>query len=138
MTSGRLYCNHETKRQQSGRRQSEGCNLSDYESGTIGLSARHIADRIGTDLGPVPESSIRSYLSLKTPHRFIRESRGVYRFGGSDGADFQRPLFEAAKEKPLSFGRTVLFHDNAFDCHSRLPLPRFTTLTDAQKRTLRE
>ena len=103
-----------------------------------GLSATQIADRIGSDLGSVPESSIGSYLSLNTPHAFIRESRGVYRLGASDGADFQRPLFENAKEKPLSFGRTVLIHDNAFDGLSRLPLPRFTTLTDAHKRTLRE
>ena len=80
-----------------------------------GLSARQIADRIRSDLGLVPESSIRSYLSLNTPNTFIRESRGVYRLGASHGAESQRPLFEAAKEKPFSFGRTVLFHDNAFD-----------------------
>ena len=65
-----------------------------------GLSARQIADRIRSDLGPVPESSIRSYLSLNTPNTFIRESRGVYRLGASHGAELQRPLLKPTKKNP--------------------------------------
>ena len=151
-----------------------------------GLSARQIAERVTTVSGPVPESSIRSYLSLNTPHTFVRESRGVYRLGGNDGAELQRPLFEGPAEKePFTFGKATLFHANAldwladqpdnsihavvtdppyglqeytakeqaklrsgkggvwrippaFDGHRRSPLPRFTTLTDSQKDSLRE
>lgn len=151
-----------------------------------GLTARQIADRITSEMGRVPESSIRSYLSLNTPHAFVRESRGVYRLGGDHDAELQRSLFdEAAKEKPFALGKAILFHDNAFDWiadqpkqsiqavvtdppyglqeytekeqaklrsgkggvwrippsfdgHSRSPVPRFTTLTNSQKISLRE
>ena len=137
-------------------------------------------------MGPVPESSIRSYLSLNTPNTFVRESRGVYRLGGDPGAELQRSLFEVpTEEQPFTFGRATLFHNNAFnwladqprdsiqavvtdppyglqeytakeqaklrsgkgglwrippsfDGHRRSPLPRFTTLTDSQKGSLRE
>lgn len=81
-----------------------------------GLSARQIAERVRTVSGPIPESSIRSYLSLNTPDTFIRESRGVYKLGGDDGAELQRPLFEApARMEPFTFGKATLFHANAFD-----------------------
>ena len=81
-----------------------------------GLSARQIAERIASDIGPVPESSIRSYLSLNTPITFVRENRGVYRLGGDLGAEKQRSLFETAtKKKPFTFGRATLFHDDAFN-----------------------
>ena len=151
-----------------------------------GLSARQIAERIASDIGPVPESSIRSYLSLNTPNTFVRENRGIYRLGGDLGAEMQRSLFETApKKKPFTFGRATLFHDDAFnwlasqpkdsiqavvtdppyglqeytakeqaklrsgkggvwrippsfDGHLRSPLPRFTTLTNSQKASLRE
>ena len=151
-----------------------------------GLSAKQIAERVTTVSGSVPESSIRSYLSLNTPHTFVRESRGVYRLGGNYGTELQRPLFaELAKKEPFTFGKATLFHANAldwladqpdnsihavvtdppyglqeytakeqaklrsgkggvwrippaFDGHRRSPLPRFTTLTDAQKDSLRE
>lgn len=151
-----------------------------------GLSAKQIAERVANVNGPIPESSIRSYLSLNTPETFVRESRGVYRLGGNYGAELQRPLFEvAAQRKPFTFGGATLFHANAldwlpeqpdnsihaivtdppyglqeytakeqaklrsgkggvwrippsFDGHTRSPLPRFTTLTDSQKGSLRE
>ena len=151
-----------------------------------GLSAKQIAERVANVNGPIPESSIRSYLSLNTPETFVRESRGVYRLGGNYGAELQRPLFEAAAQRrPFTFGGATLFHANAldwlpeqpdnsihavvtdppyglqeytakeqaklrsgkggvwrippsFDGHTRSPLPRFTTLTDSQKGSLRE
>ena len=151
-----------------------------------GLSTRQIAERVARVNGPIPESSIRSYLCLNTPHTFVRESRGVYRLGGDYGAELQRSLFEGpAGKEPFTFGKATLFHANAFDWladqpdtsihavvtdppyglqeytvkeqaklrsgkggvwrippsfdgHRRSPLPRFTTLTDAQKDSLRE
>ena len=73
-------------------------------------------------MGPVPESSIRSYLSLNTPDTFVRESRGVYRLGGKHGAELQHSLFEgAAREEPFTFGRATLFHDNAFNWLANQP-----------------
>lgn len=151
-----------------------------------GLSTKQIAERVANVNAPVPESSIRSYLSLNTPDTFVRESRGVYRLSGDYGAELQRPLFEATtKKEPFTFGRATLFHANAldwladqpdnsihavvtdppyglqeytakeqaklrsgkggvwrippsFDGHARSPLPRFTTLTESQKGSLRE
>ena len=151
-----------------------------------GLSARQIAERIASEMGSVPESSIRSYLSLNTPNTFVRESRGVYKLGGDHGAELQHSLFATAtRAEPFTHGRATLFHDNAlnwladqpknsiqaivtdppyglqeytakeqaklrsgkggvwrippsFDGHPRSPLPRFTTLTNSQKGSLRE
>ena len=151
-----------------------------------GLSTKQIAERVANVNGPIPESSIRSYLSLNTPRTFVRESRGVYRLGKDYGAELQRSLFEGpATKAPFTFGRVTLYHANAldwladqpdnsihavvtdppyglqeytakeqaklrsgkggvwrmppsFDGHRRSPLPRFTTLTDAQKDSLRE
>ena len=81
-----------------------------------GLSAKQIAERVASVNGSIPESSIRSYLSLNTPDTFVRESRGVYRLGGDYGAELQRPLSEvAAQRKPFTFGRATLFHANALD-----------------------
>lgn len=81
-----------------------------------GLSAKQIADRVASVNGPIPESSIRSYLSLNTPDTFVREGRGVYRLGGDHGTVLQRPLFEvAAHRQPFTFGRSTLFHANALD-----------------------
>jgi len=39
----------------------------------------HIRDGVRQRLGPVPESSIRSYLRLNVGELFEREARGVYR-----------------------------------------------------------
>ena len=81
-----------------------------------GLSAKQITERVASINGPIPESSIRSYLSLNTPSTFIRESRGVYRLGGNREAELQRSLFEApAKKEPFTFGKATLFHANALD-----------------------
>ena len=175
---------------QTGNRQAPGrvrdAIIQVMKLASSGLSAKQIVERVTTVSGPVPESSIRSYLSLNTPHTFVRESRGVYRLGGNYGAELQRPLFEEpAKKEPFTFGKATLFHANAldwladqpdnsihavvtdppyglqeytakeqaklrsgkggvwrmppsFDGHTRSPLPRFTTLTDSQKDSLRE
>ena len=81
-----------------------------------GLSAKQIAEQITSEMGPVPESSIRSYLSLNTPNTFVRESRGVYRLGGMLGAELQHSLFdEASEEKTFRHGRATLIHNNAFN-----------------------
>ena len=37
-----------------------------------------IEGRIAQIVGPIPSSSIRSYLRLNTPDVFVREERGVY------------------------------------------------------------
>ena len=42
------------------------------------LTVSEIRERVSQVVGPTKESSVRSYLRLNTPHRFVREKRGVY------------------------------------------------------------
>ncbi|PWN02565.1 hypothetical protein DJ010_12665 [Nocardioides silvaticus] len=44
------------------------------------LTVAEIRDAVSADLGEdVPSSSVRSYLNINTPDKFIRTARGTYR-----------------------------------------------------------
>ena len=151
-----------------------------------GLTAKQIADRVASVIGPTPESSVRSFLRLNTPDLFVKERRGVYRLTTDRDRSLERMLPGMVDwEEPLHFGNATMVHgdcfewlgdraDNSihavvtdppyglqeytpteqrklrsgrggvwrippsFDGHARSPLPRFTTLNDAQRRYLRE
>jgi len=149
------------------------------------LSIKEIESRLQTVIGPVPKSSIRSYLRLNTPGLFVRERRGMYSVAHRDMAGIQQEIgsFSSWRE-PFAFGRAILHHANCFDWiarradasihavvtdppyglheytakqqeklrngkggvwrippsfdgHVRSPLPRFTTLTEVQRKQLR-
>jgi len=83
------------------------------------LTVKEIEERAQQIAGPIPPSSIRSYLRLNTPDLFIREERGVYRLrahsiGNTQGV--QRELSTARQWKaPFKFGNSTLIHANCFD-----------------------
>lgn len=58
------------------------------------LSVNEIEKRVCGIIGPAPTSSVRSYLRLNTPERFVREERGLYRIRGSEEVGIQRTLFQ--------------------------------------------
>ena len=81
---------------------------------TMPLSVIEICDRVSAAAGPVPRSSIQSYLSLNTPGLFAREDRGVYRIAGqSDLPLAVSPPADAASREPFGFGRSTLFFGEA-------------------------
>jgi DNA modification methylase len=129
-------------------------------------------------VGDVPQSSIRSYLSLNTPKIFERTGRGRYRLkmvGGGERENFKAKFVDigqarlhnadcfdwlAAQEQcsvhaivtdppyglveytsketdKLRAGKGGVWRiPPSFDGHQRAPLPRFTTLNDADRLAL--
>lgn len=80
------------------------------------LSAKEIEKRVETVMGPIPSSSIRSYLRLNTPETFVREDRGKYRVRSANGKGVQKELGTAQDwARPRSFGQSKLIHADCFD-----------------------
>ncbi len=78
------------------------------------LSVVEICDRVSAAAGPVPRSSIQSYLSLNTPRLFVREARGLYRPSGPTNLSLALPsTLEEPLRPPFHFGRASLFHTEA-------------------------
>ena len=78
------------------------------------LSVMEICDRVSAISGPIPRSSIQSYLSLNTPRLFAREARGIYR--SSNPSNLPLPLPRPPEEPlrpPFRIGRATLFHAEA-------------------------
>ena len=133
--------------------------------------------------GPVPPSSVRSYLNLNTPGFFERTARGRYRLDHGGGKLRQADGLIVAEDKSNMIGKARLIHGDSFewlarqppasieaivadppyglveytdgetaklragkggiwrippsfDGHRRAPLPRFTVLTDMDRREL--
>jgi DNA modification methylase len=80
------------------------------------LSVKEIENRVQRIVGPTPESSVRSYLGLKTPELFVRETRGYYSVRSNAGGALQKELpIERCWREPRSFGRARLYHADCFD-----------------------
>jgi len=80
------------------------------------LSVKEIEQRVCHVIGPTPTSSVRSYLRLNTPQRFIRESRGSYALQGRALGGIQEELLDTQEwREPARFGRATLFHADCFD-----------------------
>ena len=79
------------------------------------LTVATIEKRVAELLGPVPNSSIRSYLRLNTPSTFVRESRGVYRLPNT--SSLQRDLYDnnRAEVDSYDFGSARLVHADCMD-----------------------
>ena len=78
------------------------------------LSVMEICDRVSAVAGPIPRSSIQSYLSLNTPRLFAREARGIYR--SSTRSNLSLPLPPPPEDPlrpPFRVGRATLFHAEA-------------------------
>ena len=87
-----------------------------------GLTAKEIGDRVSQVVGPVKDSSVRSYLRLNTPQFFTREERGVYtlRHDAASSIQQEMPATRALKA-PVSFGRATLHHADCFDWLQQQP-----------------
>lgn len=142
-------------------------------------SLRQINEAISVQLGPVPASSIRSYLNLNVGRVFKRTARGRYRLVGAASGNVHRVWLEPAVEHE----KATLYHADCFDWlaardeasihavvtdppyglteysqkeltklrsgkggvwrvppsfdgHTRAPLPRFTIMTDEDRKEL--
>lgn len=144
---------------------------SDASTDEIAAAVRH-------RVGDVPQSSVRSYLSLNTPKTFERTSRGRYRLkmAGNHGRETFKDKFvdigqarlhnsdcfdwlaaqpqksihaivtdppyglveyTAKETEKLRSGKGGVWRiPPSFDGHQRSPLPRFTTLNDADRLAL--
>ena len=80
------------------------------------LSVREIGERVGQVVGPVRESSIRSYLRLNTPGAFVREERGYYTLSprALSGLQYEFPDGQVSGAS-FSFGQATLYHADCFD-----------------------
>jgi DNA modification methylase len=80
------------------------------------LSVKEIERRVCQMIGPTPTSSVRSYLRLKTPEYFVRESRGLYTVLGKSSVGIQSDLLANQEwQEPFCFERAQLFHADCFD-----------------------
>ena len=81
-----------------------------------GASLKEIQNHVTQRLGPVPPSSIRSYLRLNTPEIFVRMERAQYALNfeeATQAAKKQEPA--SAKFRSRSFGESVLVQADCGD-----------------------
>ena len=80
------------------------------------LSVKQIGERVNSDIGRTPTSSIRSYLRLNTPRAFVRENRGLYQLKSESAIEraLRSPVL-SNWEEPVSIGKITLFHADCFD-----------------------
>ena len=80
------------------------------------LSIKEIESRVRKIAGPIPASSIRSYLRLNTPGIFTREKRGIYSLLAHGNKGLQRELAGTRQwQAPFHYGKSALFHADCFD-----------------------
>ncbi len=80
------------------------------------LNVKEIEERVSKVIGPLPASSVRSYLRLNTPDLFVRENRGVYHLKSELMSGAQREMTAVQKwEEPISIGKATLYHADCFD-----------------------
>ncbi len=80
------------------------------------LNVKEIEERVSKVIGPLPASSVRSYLRLNTPDLFVRENRGVYHLKSEVMSGVQREMTGLQKrEEPISIGKATLYHADCFD-----------------------
>ena len=96
------------------------------------LSIPRIEAGVRKQIGQTPTSSIRSYLRLNTPQLFVRERRGVYRAKTGQPSPRQRSLAPVdGQEKPFSFRKSILYHDDCFSwLDRRSPNSMHAVVTD--------
>ncbi|MEI6633222.1 MAG: DNA methyltransferase [Chlamydiota bacterium] len=80
------------------------------------LSVKEIEDRVAQVIGPTPRSSVRSYLRLNTPERFIRETRGCYNIFNHEVPGLQGQLAQIQSwQPPFYFENATMIHADCFD-----------------------
>ncbi len=99
--------------------------VSALSEATEPLGIAEIQRRVEEVIGPTPTSSIRSYLLLNTPGRFLRKDRGRYLLSGEySESKGEEEIFVAEgalaydtekHAEPFRFGRAELYHGDCFD-----------------------
>lgn len=86
------------------------------------MSVTDICLAVNNEIGNTPASSIRSYLLLNTPTKFVRSERGLYqiRYDGTSndlgGAVVAaRPAVAIGQDKPFVHGQAKLYCQDCFD-----------------------
>ena len=79
------------------------------------LTVKEITERVGSEIGATPASSIRSYLRLNTPGTFVREGRGLYRVRAYPANPRQKYFGRLeGREAPFVYQQSVLHNDDCF------------------------
>ncbi|MDR1188052.1 MAG: hypothetical protein LBK95_11465 [Bifidobacteriaceae bacterium] len=92
--------------------------MSDAHPTPLGLD--EIQSRVERTLGrPVPRSSVRSGLQLKTPHEYCRADRGTYTLAGGTAMSADRA--NAQMSPPFKYGRATLHHADSFEWLAERP-----------------
>lgn len=96
------------------------------------LPVADICERVGALTGPVPRSSVQSYLSLNTPRLFTRTSRGRYqRVAGAGPRPSLFPIESETNGDAFRFGSAALFHAEALHwLEQRTPRSIHAVVTD--------
>ena len=99
--------------------------VSALSEATEPLGIAEIQLKVEKSIGPTPTSSIRSYLLLNTPGRFVRMDRGRYLLSSEYAESKDEAEASVAEEavaydtekhvEPFRFGKAELYHDDCFD-----------------------
>lgn len=82
-----------------------------------GASIEEISRSVSRELGDVPSSSIRSYLSINTPSVFLRIGKGRYKLNSSRSATNHQKLDEVVSK----IGKATIVHADCFEWLARQP-----------------
>lgn len=77
-----------------------------FLGGVASASLEEIYRFVSAELGPTPASSVRSYLNLNTPVRFVRTSKGHYALASLSK---EKAIVESSKVGPIRIGKASLF-----------------------------
>ena len=99
--------------------------MSALSEATVPLGIAEIRHQVEEAIGPTPTSSIRSYLLLNTPGRFVRMDRGRYLLSSEYAESKDEEESSVAEEavaydaekhvEPFRFGKAELYHGDCFD-----------------------
>lgn len=88
-------------------------SIIDYLATVDGdATAKEIASAVTRKLGPIPASSVRSYLNLNVPKVFERTARGKYRL---QGANLEANVHHVNLEPAVKHGKAILYHADCFE-----------------------
>lgn len=96
-----------------------------------GATIQEIQSAVANRIGPVPPSSIRSYLQLNTPGFFVRSDRAQYVLDENFLRPSASPQASTRRQELFSFGKAILVQADCLDwLRSREPNSVHAVVTD--------
>lgn len=99
--------------------------IVDVLQGTDSASVSQISLGVEQRIGPVPASSVRSYLQLNTPELFVRQERGQYALAGFEnaatGAARAPKAAKGSESAAFDDGRIALHRQDCMDWLAQAP-----------------